>query len=262
MSAASISPAIKVEPLWRSSYADPHLKFIFEFDIGVKHLLTQFYADVSACTDSAGSNPVVLGSLYLNPESECSISSDGRRQLEMLLTLSKSATERIEEQRAKARYHKVNLKVRGHMNVLYLNLSTSRRERTMVADFELTANSITGMYKFDKTVEIEASDWAERYLDALGLGKYLSIEIPMDLEEILSKSDLATEKALADRIANSAKLLTEAEKSLRKGDWEKAVGDVRLALEFLEKEKVTFQGEEISMTSAIKNLFQVKRFST
>lgn len=253
---------LSIEPLWRSGYADPHLKFTIEFNLGAPHIFTQLYADVCACTDSAGSNPIVLGPLYLNPDREYPAYSSAVRQVEMVLPLTNSAIERIEEQRFKARYHKIHLKVRGYMNGLYVDPSRNRKKEIDIEVVELRSTSAhpTFAHKIEATCEIASSDWTDKFLDILGLGKYLSIEVPIDLEEVLKRAKLSNEKALAERIVKSAKLMTDAQKSLREGDWEHAVGDVRRALENLEKEKVVFQQEEIYATEAIKRLFELNGF--
>ena len=146
----------RVEPLWWTHYADPHLKFTIEFRLGVSHILMQIQADVSACTDSAGSNPLVLGMLYLNPERECQMSSSGARQIEMLLPLTKSALERIEDQRAKANYHNVHLIIRGYLNVLFADTLKSKKKETDQDIVEFVSTNPTPFYalKFEVAKEI------------------------------------------------------------------------------------------------------------
>lgn len=253
MSGTQISPRMEVEPLWRTFYADPHLKFTIEFDL-TGHILMQIYADVCACTDNAGSNPITLGNLYLNPMREHQSYSAGKRYVEMVIPLSKSAIETIEEQRGKNHYHNVNMMVRGHMNVLFAEIGLAGRAGARNLDLRPTSSNPMGTYRFGETVEIKASEWTDKYLEALGLGKYLSIEIPMNLDDVLKRVEDAEEKALAERIVESAKLLIDAQKSMNSGDWEQTVADTRLALECLEKGKVIYQEEELSMTKALQKL--------
>jgi len=222
----------------------------------------QICADISACTDSAGSNPILLGALHLNPEREHAPWVHGARQLEMLLPLTRSAVERIEEQRFRTSHHNVCLKIRGYMNVLFVQITQVESQGRQIAEFRSTDPHLTGTYRFEKTCEIASSTWTDEFLDRLGLGKYVSVEIPMDLEEALKKVESSTERILAERIVNSAKLVVDAQKSMRKGDWEKAVGDVRRALEFVESGETTFQNEQVSMTKAVKNLFALSSYPT
>ena len=220
----------------------------------------QICADVSACTDSAGSNPVLLGALHPNPEREHAPWGHGARQLEMLLPLTKSAVERIEEQRFRASHHNICLKVRGYMNVLFVQPSRVESQGKWIAELSSTSSDLTATYTFQKTCEIASSTWTDEFLDRLGLGKYLSVEIPMDLEEALKKTESSAERILAERIVNSAKLVVDAQKSMRKGDWKTAVGDIRLASECLEKGTISFQQKDVSVTNAIKTLFNINGF--
>jgi hypothetical protein len=264
LSTYEIEASVEVEPLWISDYADPHLRFRLEFDFKYRHALAQLQADVSVCTDKAGSNPIGLGPLCLDPEAVMVAHYADKRQVTMLLRLTKSAIERIEEQRARSSHRKVLLRVRGFMKVLFVEpfLETAMVKGAVVSieqqplKLMLTSHEPISVYRFQKVIEIASSTWSEEYLERFGFGKYASVEIPMDLTGALEKAEAATEKALAERIVNSSKLAIDADKSMRKGDWEKAVGDARRALEPLAKENVTYQGEQISITKAIKELFR------
>jgi len=249
----ALQAAVNVEPLWRSRYVDPHLKFTIEVDLGQTHILLQLYAGVSAngtTTDSA-----FLGNLYLNPDTEHEVCCIGKRRLEMLLPLTRYAIERIEERRMKDRYHDVHLKVQGHMNVLFADIAPFDRETTRIWELTRTRSESIVICKFEKSLEIPASKWTDEYLDRLGLGKHVSIDIPIDLEEVLKKTEVAPERPLAERITSSAKILLDAQKQMNVGNWEEAVGHVRRALEPLEKETIEYRGESISMSQAIKRLF-------
>jgi len=128
---------------------------------------------------------------------------------------------------------------------------TDKKESLMA--LKLTGSPYMARLDFEKVHRIAASDWVNKFQTMLGLGKYLLLEVPLDLREITESLKDISQRGLADRIASSAEALKNAESQLRQGEWRNAIRQVRDAIEAINKGNIKTEAE-ISITKAIKNL--------
>lgn len=109
-------------------------------------------------------------------------------------------------------------------------------------------------------IEIPRSKWAD-ILSEAGYDKYQLIEIPIDYGDIINYSKTLEGDGFQDRIRKASDQLTRIMREMDEGNWRKAVGDCRIALDALILGDVKIvDGRKISVVNAISELLSTSGF--
>jgi len=254
----SLDAEVTTSPCY--SFAEPFLRFEIKADFGKSHFLTTIFGRVAICTDESGGNPVTLGMLYLDPDRDLPSFYIKERTFSLLLPLTKMAIDVIEETRMKNRNRDVCLKLQVRLTVLYAEARVTPKPVPegpgFRVDWKGTDERLEQTFRIEKVHRIPSSDWVNTYQEHFRIGKYALLEVPLELKEISKRLEQVSHSALADRLVKAAQALSRAELTLRNGEWRQAIGQVRDAVEVIEKGTVEVEGKQISLPETVKRLIE------
>jgi len=242
------------------AFAEPFLRFEIRADLNESHFLTSVYGGVAVCADESGNNPAILGMLYPDPDRDLLSFYNKQRTITLLLPLTKTAIDVIEETRMKNSRRDVYLKLRVFLAAIYLQAYVTPKAvpggEELTVDWTGTDRRVERDFRIERVYRISSSDWVSIFQECFRVGKYALIEVPLELEEISKKLEHVSQRALVDRLVAAAKALVQAELLIRKGEWRQAIGQVRDVVEAIEKGTIEVEGKQISLSEAVKGLIE------
>jgi hypothetical protein len=199
---------------------------------------------------------------------------------ELMFTLDRRVVEYIEDQRHKN--PKRNVIFRFDLNLTYLS------HTLVVGDFKASRNDPKGdvvyssynnpslsdmnlnllttgsnrnqllSYRISKqgsiTYTVRASDWIADFQSMLGLGKFMTIELPAaDLDDKIVASMSTEQTKFNERLVRAHQILQHMELNVRVGEWGKVVQDSRDLLELFKKDMTQFIKKMISHTTSLQD---------
>ena len=244
----------RVEPFAR--FFAPHILFEFDFDFEAEHFLGSISAYVQVCIDEQGSGASGLGPAYLNPDQSYPFFSQSRRRFQFLLQLSRDMIEFIDGFRFKNPHRDVHflLTVRSRNIMVGADIVRypERREDVLALPVKSTPpeqeRAVQGIFY------VSDSDWVNKFKQKFELGRWLLIEIPIDISAVSERAKRVANRIIAERMEKAAEKLADGEQKLRAGEWTECVRLSRDALEVLRKGSVEVEGEAVSMDQLIKNI--------
>jgi len=110
-------------------------------------------------------------------------------------------------------------------------------------------------------LRIPRSRWAD-ILQEAGYDSFQIIELPLNYDEIITQTKDLSEIGLGGRLRKATIHLEHVIRKMDEGNWNDAVGECRLVLETLTKDKVLDEnGERISADEAINRILKKKWIS-
>lgn len=240
-------------------FIDPCLVFKVSFRIGAPIWIFSAAGLVYVWDSKFRSLSGKLGVVTLDPSFPSAYNPEVKTNtltLQFLLPLTQRKLNVIEEYRFKNPnnnpQHDVYLNFEGSIGVSYMKFRLLKRagEGEEII-FEPTGSPIHRVLRIKGFKRIPASDWVNDFQPQLGLGKYLMVELPVDVDEVLKSLKQIKQKGYAERIVEASKSLESAMYQFRKGEWRHSVNEGRDITDSLKK-GIVFGN--ISAKQALKNL--------
>lgn len=243
---------VEVHPF--EGFADPHIRFRLTVAVGGPHIL--IYPSLLVEVRAENSN-WRLGTCILGHDTRPDFHSSPEIDLDFLLPLTPNMIKHIEQARIKEGKGNAHFKLTLSGSVLMTAPRTQQdpsRPNGQVVVFEAGPSRLIQELRSEFMTRISSSDWVNEYQRRLGLGKFLLLEVPFDLEDVIARLEHAKDREFAARVVEAARALDQAHQLLREGRWRDSVRQSRDALEILQKGKLEKEG--ISVKQAIKDLVE------
>ena len=244
--------SVDVEPFER--FADPHILLRVLVGVGCPHIL--IYPSLRVEVGDGQGSWSGLGICSLGHERRPGFKDTSESQLDFLLALTPKIINTIEEARIKEGKGNVLLRLTFSGSVFLAQVGTrddpsSPGGRTVVFESSL---SFLEPFGAERLTRISSSDWVTDYQRRLGLGKTVLLEVPFDMDDVITHLERVQDRELAGRVVDAARALDHASGLLREGRWRDSVRQSRDALEILSRGRL--KKEDVSVTQSIKNLVE------
>jgi hypothetical protein len=246
----------RVEPFTR--FFAPHILFEFDLDFGAEHFLGSISAYVQVCIDEQGSGASGLGPAYLNPDQPYPFFSQPKRHFQFLLQLSREMIEFIDDFRFKNPHRDVYflLTMRSRSIMVGGELTKYPQERENVLALPVRGSPWQQEKNVPGAFYVSDSDWVNKFKQKFKLGRWLLLEVPVDISELAERAKRVANRMMAERMEKVAEKLADGEQKLRAGEWTECVRLSRDALEIIRKGTIEVEGEVVSMDQLVKNVIR------
>jgi len=247
----------KVETRPAARFADPYISFRLSVEVGGPHIVIYPSLTVEVCVNQSGEGARGLGVCILGHETRPEFQGLSKSDLDFLLPLTPNVVRRIEEARTKEGKGNIHLRLILSGSVLLVDLQARPdplKPKAQILVLEMRQPQVAQRLNATVVTRISSSDWVTEYQSRLGLGKFVLLEVPLDMEDVAARLEGMKDRELTGRVVDAARMLEQANHLLREGRWRDSVRQARDALEILEKGKLEKDG--ISVTQGVKDIIE------